>query len=125
MQKGKTGVDRSRDGRAGRPAPAPRTASNARLSGGFIGRSWLWFLGGCLAITLLPLLFGWRPYVVESGSMSPRIKVGDVILAAPEHDPKELLGHVTVFHDPEPRGPARSSRTESSRSTPTAADDEG
>ena len=26
-----------------------------------------------------PLLFGWRPYVVESASMAPRIKVGDVI----------------------------------------------
>ena len=33
---------------------------------------------GCLAITLLPLLFGWHPYVVKSGSMEPRIKVGDV-----------------------------------------------
>jgi signal peptidase I len=83
------------------PAPAPRTASNARLAGGFIGRTWLWFIGGCLVVTLLPLLFGWRPYVVESGSMAPRIKVGDVILAAPEHDSKKLLGHVTVFHDPD------------------------
>ena len=82
-------------------APAPRAASNARLAGGFIGRTWLWFIGGCLVVTLLPLLFGWRPYVVESGSMAPRIKVGDVILAAPEKDPKKLLGHVTVFHDPD------------------------
>jgi signal peptidase I len=82
-------------------APAPRAGSNARLAGGFIGRTWLWFIGGCLVVTLLPLLFGWRPYVVESGSMAPRIKVGDVILAAPEKDPKKLLGHVTVFHDPD------------------------
>jgi signal peptidase I len=50
----------------------------------------------------LPLLFGWRPYVVESSSMAPRIKVGDVILAAPEHNPQKLLGRVTVFHDPDP-----------------------
>jgi signal peptidase I len=82
-------------------APHPRAGSNARLAGGFIGRTWLWFIGGCLVVTLLPLLFGWRPYVVESGSMAPRIKVGDVILAAPEKDPKKLLGHVTVFHDPD------------------------
>ena len=86
---------------AGSARRASKSASNARLFGGFVGRSWLWFLGGCLAITLLPLLFGWRPYVVESGSMPPRIKVGDVILAAPEHDPKALLGRVTVFHDPD------------------------
>jgi signal peptidase I len=82
-------------------APQPRAYSNWRLFGGFVGRTWLWFLAGCLAVTLLPLLFGWRPYVVESGSMAPRIKVGDVILAAPEHDPKKLLGRVTVFHDPD------------------------
>jgi signal peptidase I len=82
--------------------PQLRPASNVKLFGGFVGRTYLWFLGGCIAVTLLPLLFGWRPYVVESGSMAPRIKVGDVILAAPEHDPQKLLGRVTVFHDPEP-----------------------
>ena len=82
--------------------PQLRPASNVKLFGGFVGRTYLWFLGGCIAVTLLPLLFGWRPYVVESGSMAPRIKVGDVILAAPEHNPQKLLGRVTVFHDPEP-----------------------
>jgi signal peptidase I len=82
--------------------PQPRPVSNLTLFGGFVGRTWLWFLGGCLVVTLVPLLFGWRPYVVESSSMAPRIKVGDVILAAPEHDPQKLLGRVTVFHDPDP-----------------------
>jgi signal peptidase I len=82
--------------------PQPRSVSNLTLFGGFVGRTWLWFLGGCLVVTLLPLLFGWRPYVVESSSMAPRIKVGDVILAAPEHNPQKLLGRVTVFHDPDP-----------------------
>src|SRR2546423_13360547 len=84
------------------PAAAPRVHHHARLLGGFLGGRWLWFLGGCLAVSLLPLLFGWRPYVVESGSMLPRIHVGDVILASPEHDAKKLLGRVTVFNDPEP-----------------------
>ena len=82
--------------------PLPRPVSNYTLFGGFVGRTWLWFLGGCLVVTLVPLLFGWRPYVVESSSMLPRIKVGDVILAAPEHNPQKLLGRVTVFHDPDP-----------------------
>src|SRR6185437_16172934 len=78
---------------------------SARLLGGFIGRAWLWFLAGCLIVTLLPLLFGWRPYVVESGSMQPRIKVGDVILSSPEHDEQKLLGHVTIFEDPDAAHP--------------------
>ncbi len=82
--------------------PQPRPTGNVTLFGGFVGRTWLWFLGGCLVVTLVPLLFGWRPYVVESSSMAPRIKVGDVILAAPEHNPQRLLGRVTVFHDPDP-----------------------
>jgi signal peptidase I len=93
-------------------APQPRSHSNWRLFGGFLGRTWLWFLVGCLAVTLVPLLFGWRPYVVESSSMAPRIKVGDVILAAPEHNPSKLLGRVTVFHDPDPgrKGDVKSHR---------------
>ena len=84
------------------PAPKPRSFATFRLFGGFAGRAWLWFLGGCLAITLLPLAFGWRPYVVESGSMRPRINVGDIVLASPEHDPHRLLGHIVVFNDPDP-----------------------
>ena len=79
--------------------------SSARLWGGFLGRAWLWFLAACLVVTFLPMLFGWRPYVVESGSMQPRIKVGDVILSSPEHDEQKLLGHVTVFEDPDAAHP--------------------
>ncbi|HEX7107231.1 MAG TPA: signal peptidase I [Acidothermaceae bacterium] len=76
--------------------------SSARLWGGFFGRAWLWFVAGCLVVTFVPMLFGWRPYVIESGSMTPRIKVGDVILSSPEQNPNKLLGHVTVFKDPDP-----------------------
>ena len=36
-----------------------------RLAAGIVGRTWLWFLAGCLLVTLVPILFGWRPYVIE------------------------------------------------------------
>jgi signal peptidase I len=87
------------------PVPA-RPYGRTRLAVGLIGRSWLWFVVGCLLVTLLPMLFGWRPYVVESGSMLPRIHVGDVVLASPvaASDRKELLGRVTVFDSPEVPG---------------------
>jgi signal peptidase I len=75
--------------------------SKKLLFGGTMGRIWLWFVAGCLAVTLIPMLFGWRPYVIQSGSMQPRIKVGDIVLASPNHDPKQLLGHITVFQDPD------------------------
>ena len=84
--------------------------SSARLWAGFLGRAWLWFLCGCLVVTFLPMLFGWRPYVVESGSMQPRINVGDVILSSPEHNAAKLLGHVTVFNDPAHPGTVKSHR---------------
>ena len=82
------------------PAPSEPRYAKRRLWAGLVGRSWLWFIVGCLAITLVPLLFGWRPYVVESGSMQPRIHIGDVILASPAKDRSQVLGRVIVFNSP-------------------------
>src|SRR3954447_21556526 len=81
------------------PEPGPRH-HRLRLTFGVVARVWLWFLVGCLLVTFVPMLFGWRPYIIESGSMEPRIKVGDVVLSSPEQDPQKLLGHVTTFNDP-------------------------
>ena len=85
--------------------PGVRTAAPGCVAG-LVGRSWLWFIVGCLLVTLVPMLFGWRPYVIESGSMEPRIGIGDVVLASPvaAADQKELLGRVTVFDSPEVPG---------------------
>jgi signal peptidase I len=78
--------------------------SRSRLWAGLVGRSWLWFIVGCLAVTLIPLVFGWRPYVVESGSMVPRINIGDVVLASPVSDRNQVLGRVIVFDSPSKPG---------------------
>jgi signal peptidase I len=76
-----------------------REYSSALLVGGLLARTWLWFVAGCVVVTLLPMLIGWRPYVVTTGSMEPRIGVGDVVIAAPESDLEALLGRVVVFDD--------------------------
>jgi signal peptidase I len=81
-----------------------------RLTVGIAGRTVMAFVAGCLAITLLPLLIGWHPYVVKSGSMEPKIKVGDVVLASSNQDPQALLGRVTVFQDPAVPGKVKSHR---------------
>jgi signal peptidase I len=91
------------------PEPKPRN-SRWLLLAGLVGRAWLWFVVGSLLITFVPLLFGWRPYVIVSGSMKPHISVGDVILASPNHDAQSLLGHVTVFDDPSRPGHIKSHR---------------
>ncbi|MFC6237680.1 LamG-like jellyroll fold domain-containing protein [Longivirga aurantiaca] len=78
----------------------PRRSSTPMFLLGILSRTWLWFVAGCVLVTIVPMLFGWRPYVVQSGSMMPRIAVGDVVLASPVDDPALLLGRVTVFRDP-------------------------
>src|SRR4051812_6386027 len=91
------------------PEPGPRH-HRLRLTFGVIARVWLWFLVGCLLVTFVPMLFGWRPYIIESGSMEPRIKVGDVVLASPEQDAQKLLGRVTTFDDPDREGKVKTHR---------------
>ena len=97
---------------AGAPeeAPQPRRTSTPLFVSALVARTWLWFIAGCVVVTLLPMLLGWRPYVVQSGSMTPRIDVGDVVLASPESDPAALLGRVTVFDDPEKNGLVKTHR---------------
>ena len=89
-------------------SPAARSAdepySALRLSSGIVGRVVLAFVIGCLAISLLPLVIGWHPYVVKSGSMEPRIKVGDIVLASPEPGPQSPARPRHRVHRP---GPAR------------------
>jgi signal peptidase I len=71
-----------------------------RLTLGVLGRAWLWFVAACLFITIIPMAFGWRPYVILTGSMAPGIEAGDVVLSSPDPDPNLILGRVVVFEDP-------------------------
>lgn len=71
------------------------------LLAGIVARTWLWFVAGCVVVTLVPFLFGWRSYAVESGSMEPRLQVGDVVIASPNPSVDDVLGRVTVFTDPD------------------------
>jgi signal peptidase I len=77
--------------------PPARPYGRGRLLAGLVARSWLWFVVGCLLVTLVPILFGWRPYVVQTGSMAPRLNVGDVVLVSPTSDRNQLLGRVAAF----------------------------
>ncbi len=55
----------------------------------------------CLvAFSVLPMAAGWRPYVVLSGSMSPQVQAGDVVVAAPVAAAAVMPGHVVVVVDP-------------------------
>jgi signal peptidase I len=62
-------------------------------------------LGVCSALAMLttlalvPNLVGWRTDVVVSGSMAPRIQVGDAIVAQPYRGQRLRVGAVAVFRD--------------------------
>jgi signal peptidase I len=74
--------------------------SRARLVAGILGRAWLWFWAGCLAVTLIPILLGWHSYVIVTGSMEPAINAGDVVLASPDPVIEDSIGRVISFENP-------------------------
>ncbi len=84
--------------------PPPDPYSRTTLILGVLGRVWIWFILGCLAIALVPLLFGWQAFVIKSGSMEPHISIGDVVLTSPETNPQVLSGRVMAFDAPETPG---------------------
>lgn len=58
-------------------------------------------LVACLLLgAALPALWGWVPTTVASGSMSPRIGVGDVVVAMPVAPERVHVGQVLLVDDP-------------------------
>ena len=78
--------------------------SRVRLAAGILGRTWLWFLAACLAVTLVPVLLGWHSYVIVTGSMEPGISAGDVVLASPDPVIEQTIGRVITFDNPSREG---------------------
>jgi signal peptidase I len=61
----------------------------------------------CLALwAAVPALLGWQPTTVSSGSMMPRLHVGDVSVAKPVTKAPSLQ-QVLLFHDPDHAGKLR------------------
>ncbi len=86
-----------RDGWRSRPEATHPEVETLKDIGGVLARfgyfAYLWLL----LIALAPLLWGWRPVVVTSGSMAPSVHTGDVVVAMP-YDGQELgEGTVIVF----------------------------
>lgn len=50
--------------------------------------------------TIVPLIFGWSPVMVLTGSMTPNIDSGDIVLGAPYGDEPLSPGKVIVFDNP-------------------------
>lgn len=67
-----------------------------------VATAWLSLLGGLLFWANAPMLVGWQPRLVLSGSMQPGLSPGDVALVAHVAEPRGLRpGEVVLVDDPE------------------------
>ncbi len=81
----------------------------------------LWLCLGALFATLLaatlPLALGDRSFTMRSGSMTPSIETGDVVVTEPIPPLGARVGDVVTFVDPEGSGKLFSHRVQSIRPT--------
>lgn len=84
------------------------------------GRIFLVWLGlglvfGALFAAVVPQLAGYRSFTVRSGSMTPAIETGDVVVTEPISPLGARVGDVVTFLDPEGSGRLFSHRVQSVR----------
>ncbi len=66
-----------------------------------LAMAWLAVSGGLLLWSSAPILWGWQPRLVLSGSMEPGLHPGDVVLTAPVTSPQSIgVGQVIAVTDP-------------------------
>jgi signal peptidase len=58
------------------------------------------FLATLLAAAVVPVLLGLHTYVVRSGSMSPTIDTGDLVISRSISPSEVSVGEIVVFKDP-------------------------
>jgi len=65
-----------------------------------LAAAYLIALAALVAATLLPVLIGWRPYLISSGSVQPDVPAGSVVLADRDGTLSAAVGDVVLVHDP-------------------------
>lgn len=78
-------------------------------------------LSFCL-LALAPVVIGWRPYTVLTGSMRPNIQPGDVVMDRPMTISDAKVGDVITFSDPGRRGALVTHRIRSINHGPVQTD---
>ncbi len=88
----------------------PRWGQVLRVS---VARASLALVISLVLWSLLPLLAGWTPRVIMSGSMEPRIHVGDIVVTRTVPAAKLAEGQVITVTDPDHPSKTRTHRLES------------
>lgn len=72
------------------------------------GAALCWCVGGfCFALLLAsvaPMAIGMRAYTVRSGSMTPAIRTGDIVVSEPISPTEAHVGDIVTFKDPSGSG---------------------
>jgi signal peptidase I len=73
-----------------------------------LGAALCWCVGGfCFALLIAavaPMALGLHTYTVESGSMTPAIRTGDIVVSEPISPTDAQVGDIVTFKDPEGSG---------------------
>lgn len=83
------------------------------FAAGTVARAVLALAVGMLLWATLPALWGWTPTTVSSGSMSPGIRTGDVVVSMPVAADSVAAGRVLLVDDPDHEGRLRLHRVRS------------
>ena len=81
-------------------APPSKRPSGGRLALRFGEAILGGIVGGFVLLALAPVVLGWRPYTVLTGSMRPGIQPGDVVMDKPVQISAAHVGDVVTFSDP-------------------------
>jgi signal peptidase len=102
-------------------AAAPRASSVdaatvadwSRIVAATLARGLVALLLGLAFWAAAPAVVGWQPTTVMTGSMMPRVAVGDVVIARPIEEARLAPGQVLLFDDPDREGALRLHRVDS------------
>jgi signal peptidase I len=92
------------------PAPGSVELGWGRVLRISVARASLALIGALVLWSVLPLMVGWTPRVILSGSMEPRIHVGDVVVTRTVPVAKLAEGQVVTVTDPDHAGKTRTHR---------------
>lgn len=95
--------------------PLPHRSSHdvldwGRVVVGTLARAVLLTLLGMALWAAAPALIGWHPTTVMTGSMEPRLQVGDVVVSRPVSPAELRQGQVLLYDDPDQPGELRMHR---------------
>ena len=92
------------------PAPEAEALGWGRVLRLTVARASLAMVVSLVIWSLLPLLAGWTPHVIMSGSMEPRIHVGDIVVTRTVPGANVTKGQVITVKDPDHPAKTRTHR---------------